>query len=43
LPIDDGDPQPVARACGVYGHKRPSRRAYASRTPFTKRALRVVP
>ena len=27
LPVDDGDPQPVARTCGGSGHKRPSLRA----------------
>jgi hypothetical protein len=27
LPVDDGDPQPVARTCGGSGHKRPSMRA----------------
>ena len=43
LPVDDRDPQPATRTCGGSRHRRPSLRAYASSTPFTKRALRVVP
>jgi hypothetical protein len=39
-------PRPWLRRCSPrrrHRHRRPSRRAYASSTPFTKRALREVP